>query len=50
LNEEDVITWARNNMANYKAPRSVLFLTALPINAGGKVDKAELLKQSSESA
>jgi acyl-CoA synthetase (AMP-forming)/AMP-acid ligase II len=50
LNEEDVIAWARNNMANYKAPRSVIFLTELPINAGGKVDKAELLKQSSESA
>jgi acyl-CoA synthetase (AMP-forming)/AMP-acid ligase II len=42
--EAAVIAWARAHMANYKVPRSVVFLEALPINAGGKVDKAELAK------
>jgi acyl-CoA synthetase (AMP-forming)/AMP-acid ligase II len=42
--EAAVIAWARTHMANYKVPRSVVFLEALPINAGGKVDKAELAK------
>ena len=42
LDETTVIAWARDNMANYKVPRSVVFLDALPMNAGGKVDKAAL--------
>jgi acyl-CoA synthetase (AMP-forming)/AMP-acid ligase II len=33
-------------MANYKVPRSVVFVDELPINAGGKVDKAELASRS----
>jgi HIP---CoA ligase len=44
--EAAVIEWARNQMANYKVPRSVIFLDELPMNAGGKVDKAELAKRS----
>ncbi|MCB1686999.1 MAG: FadD3 family acyl-CoA ligase [Halioglobus sp.] len=44
--EADVIGWARDHMANYKVPRSVVFLEELPMNAGGKVDKAELAKRS----
>ncbi len=44
LDEEAVIEWARANMANYKVPRSVVFLAEFPMNAGGKVDKAELAK------
>ncbi|TXS91308.1 AMP-binding protein [Parahaliea maris] len=42
LDEATVIAWARDNMANYKVPRSVRFLDALPMNAGGKVLKNEL--------
>ncbi|MEZ5501577.1 MAG: FadD3 family acyl-CoA ligase [Halioglobus sp.] len=42
LDEAAVIAWARDNMANYKVPRSVVFLDELPMNAGGKVDKAAL--------
>ncbi|MCP4465281.1 MAG: hypothetical protein GY813_00840, partial [Halieaceae bacterium] len=42
LDEATVIAWARDNMANYKVPRSVVFLDELPMNAGGKVDKAAL--------
>jgi acyl-CoA synthetase (AMP-forming)/AMP-acid ligase II len=44
--ESAVIEWARGHMANYKVPRSVVFLDELPMNAGGKVDKAELSKRS----
>ncbi len=42
IDEEQVIAWCRNEMANYKVPRSVVFLDALPINATGKVAKTEL--------
>ncbi len=37
-----IIAWARENMANYKAPRQVHIVDALPFNAGGKVMKFEL--------
>jgi HIP---CoA ligase len=37
-----IIEWARNEMANFKAPRSVELLDALPVNATGKVVKDEL--------
>jgi HIP---CoA ligase len=37
-----IIAWARERMANYKVPRSVVVLDALPINASGKVLKHEL--------
>jgi acyl-CoA synthetase (AMP-forming)/AMP-acid ligase II len=49
LDEAAVIEWARDKMANYKVPRSVIFLDELPMNAGGKVDKAVLLKQSAQA-
>ncbi len=39
---EDVITWSRANMANYKAPRYVEVVDSLPMNASGKVLKFEL--------
>ena len=42
LSEDEVIAWSREHMANYKVPRSVIFLDVLPMNAGGKVDKAAL--------
>jgi acyl-CoA synthetase (AMP-forming)/AMP-acid ligase II len=48
--EAAVIEWARARMANYKVPRSVVFLDELPINAGGKVDKAELAKNANPTA
>jgi acyl-CoA synthetase (AMP-forming)/AMP-acid ligase II len=37
-----VIDWARHAMANYKAPRDVVVVDALPLNASGKVLKREL--------
>ncbi|GGR91641.1 3-[(3aS,4S,7aS)-7a-methyl-1,5-dioxo-octahydro-1H-inden-4-yl]propanoyl:CoA ligase [Streptomyces humidus] len=39
---DDLIAWARREMANYKVPRSVEFVPALPRNASGKVVKGEL--------
>ncbi|WP_116367427.1 FadD3 family acyl-CoA ligase [Parahaliea mediterranea] len=42
IDEAAVIAWSRENMANYKVPRSVRFLEAFPMNAGGKVLKNEL--------
>jgi acyl-CoA synthetase (AMP-forming)/AMP-acid ligase II len=38
----EIIEWARQEMANYKVPRAVELLDALPVNATGKVVKDEL--------
>jgi acyl-CoA synthetase (AMP-forming)/AMP-acid ligase II len=50
LDESGLIAWSRDVMANFKVPRRVAFLEALPRNASGKVLKTELRKvaQSSE--
>jgi acyl-CoA synthetase (AMP-forming)/AMP-acid ligase II len=37
-----LLAWARDNMANYKAPRSIEIIDALPLNASGKVQKFAL--------
>jgi acyl-CoA synthetase (AMP-forming)/AMP-acid ligase II len=37
-----LIAWARERMANYKVPRRVAVVDALPLNASGKVLKHEL--------
>ena len=42
VDEAAVIAWSRDNMANYKVPRSVRFLDEFPMNAGGKILKNEL--------
>lgn len=39
---EDVITFCTDNMARYKQPKIVEFMTALPRNASGKVLKRDL--------
>ena len=39
---EDLITYSRSQLAKYKAPKSVVFVEALPRNAAGKVLKREL--------
>jgi acyl-CoA synthetase (AMP-forming)/AMP-acid ligase II len=48
LSEDAVIAWSRDNMANYKVPRSVRFVDELPINAGGKVLKNVLREMAAE--
>ncbi|MFI1013484.1 FadD3 family acyl-CoA ligase [Streptomyces sp. NPDC020965] len=42
LTADDLIAWARREMANYKVPRQVEFLAELPRNASGKVLKGDL--------
>jgi acyl-CoA synthetase (AMP-forming)/AMP-acid ligase II len=37
--EPELIDWCRQKMTNFKVPRSVLFMQALPVNASNKVDK-----------
>ncbi|WP_137988757.1 FadD3 family acyl-CoA ligase [Streptomyces vilmorinianum] len=39
---DDLIAWARREMANYKVPREVEFVGELPRNASGKVVKGKL--------
>ncbi|MFD6456168.1 FadD3 family acyl-CoA ligase, partial [Nocardia sp. NPDC060220] len=42
VSEAELVSWARDRMAGYKAPRSVRFLDELPLNATGKVMKDQL--------
>ncbi|MQY37983.1 3-[(3aS,4S,7aS)-7a-methyl-1,5-dioxo-octahydro-1H-inden-4-yl]propanoyl:CoA ligase [Streptomyces sp. RB17] len=42
LTSDDLIAWARREMANYKVPRAVEFVGELPRNASGKVVKGAL--------
>ncbi|CAM5491973.1 FadD3 family acyl-CoA ligase [Streptomyces tanashiensis] len=46
---DDLIAWSRREMANYKVPREVEFVTELPRNASGKVVKGELRARASAS-
>jgi acyl-CoA synthetase (AMP-forming)/AMP-acid ligase II len=39
ISEHDLLTWCRERMSGFKAPRSVEFLDQLPLNATGKVMK-----------
>jgi acyl-CoA synthetase (AMP-forming)/AMP-acid ligase II len=39
---DELLAWAREHMANFKVPRHVLFVDALPLNASGKVLKYQL--------
>ncbi len=45
-----LLTWARDRMANYKVPRSVHVVDALPLNANGKVLKYELRARAAGAA
>jgi acyl-CoA synthetase (AMP-forming)/AMP-acid ligase II len=42
VDADAVLTWARAHMANYKVPRRLEVVDALPLNASGKVLKFEL--------
>lgn len=42
ITAQALIDWCRQCMANYKVPRSVQFVTELPLNAAGKVAKNSL--------
>ena len=43
-----ILGWSRATMANYKVPRSVVVVDALPLNASGKVLKRELRRRHAE--
>ncbi len=43
---DDLIAWCRERMANYKVPRYVEVVDALPLNASGKVLKYELRERA----
>jgi acyl-CoA synthetase (AMP-forming)/AMP-acid ligase II len=44
--EDGLVAWAREHMANYKAPRYVELVDALPVNASNKVLKTELRERA----
>ncbi|HWA64866.1 MAG TPA: FadD3 family acyl-CoA ligase [Mycobacteriales bacterium] len=46
---DELIAWSRDHMANYKAPRRVEILDALPLNATGKVMKEDLRARAAGS-
>jgi HIP---CoA ligase len=48
VDPDALIEWARDEMANYKAPRFVEVVDALPLNASGKVLKYELRERAGE--
>lgn len=47
---EEVLTWARGHMANYKVPRMITWMDQLPRNASGKVQKFRLKDESAASS
>jgi long-chain acyl-CoA synthetase len=42
ITEPELVAWAKENMADYKYPRSIEFRDTLPMNATGKILKIEL--------
>jgi fatty-acyl-CoA synthase len=40
--ERDIIEWVRERLAHFKAPKSVVFLDALPQGGTGKIQKTQL--------
>ena len=44
LTPESVIAYVKGKLANFKVPKRIVFVAALPCNAMGKVLKAELRK------
>jgi acyl-CoA synthetase (AMP-forming)/AMP-acid ligase II len=50
LEPMDFIAWCRDNMANYKVPRRVHFVEALPTTASGKVQRFALRELPTNTA
>lgn len=46
ITDEDLIRFCRERLAPYKSPKSVVFRSDLPRNAMGKIQKAELRKET----
>jgi HIP---CoA ligase len=45
-----ILNWSRDVMANYKVPRGIVLVDALPVNASGKVLKRELRERHATGA
>ncbi len=45
VNEADIITFCRDNLAHYKAPKTVVF-TELPKTSTGKIQKFKLRERA----
>ncbi len=45
-----ILSWSRGAMANYKVPRGIVLVDALPVNASGKVLKRELRLRHADGA
>ncbi|MFX0177409.1 MAG: AMP-binding protein [Candidatus Hodarchaeota archaeon] len=45
INEQDIIEWAKENMAGYKYPRQIQFIQVLPRTAIGKIHRLALKKK-----
>jgi len=43
--DESLLHWCKNEIANYKAPKIIHWVEELPLNAAGKVLKTTLRKQ-----
>lgn len=50
VSEQDIVDWARANMAAYKAPRIVEFVDALPKSATGKIMWRALQEKEASAA
>ena len=46
ISSQELLAWARANMANYKVPRHVLWCEDFPLNASNKVLKRELAQMA----
>jgi HIP---CoA ligase len=45
---QGILSWSRGAMANYKVPRGIVLVDALPVNASGKVLKRELRQRHAD--
>ncbi len=50
LDEPMLAAWCRTRMANYKVPRAIAFVDALPLNASGKILKQALREMAGRNA
>jgi acyl-CoA synthetase (AMP-forming)/AMP-acid ligase II len=48
LEADELVAWAREQMANYKVPREVIFLEEMPLNPTGKINKITLRERVRE--
>lgn len=48
LNEQELLQFIRSKLADYKTPKQIVFVPALPRNATGKVLKTELRKLAAQ--